>query len=180
MPDRAELLNNIFKKIEYIDTCLHNGRGIGNMDISKEAWEAPAQINIMLSILSCLRACQGWPLLLRPDCSVWQDTLTSLRAKAASLGLWLRPRIFGPPAGTPAPAEERPGNATAEAAASDSSCSPGQDYNKFETLYLSSNRAVKGVLQLHKALTSGKLVFAPQQTMMTLNQAFMLKPTCTG
>ncbi|CAE7232876.1 unnamed protein product [Symbiodinium necroappetens] len=77
---------------------------------------------------------------------VWEEALTSFRARAASCGLWFRPRIFG----ADAPAAANDNAQAAEAAASDSSCSPGQDYHNFETLYLSCHKAVKGILQLHK------------------------------
>ena len=92
-------------------------------------------------------------------CCICQEALTSFRARAASCGLWFRPRIFG--ADAPAAADD---NAqAAEAAASDSSCSPGQDYHNFETLYLSCHKAVKGILQLHKARDEGELVLVSRQ-----------------
>ena len=141
--EREELINKVLQKIEYIDTSFLRGTPIQMLDVTQEAWEAPDKHHALH-----LRSCQGWPLLLRHEYSVWQDTLKSLRARAASLGISFRPRFFDPPA----PAEERPDDARAEAA-SDSSCSPGQDYHKYETLYLSCDKAVKGVLQLHKAQT---------------------------
>ena len=107
--------------------------------------------------------------------------MQSLRATATSLGLRFRPRLFRPAA----PAEECPVGAQAEAAASDSSCSPGQDYTKYETLYLSCNKAVKGVLQLHKAQTLGELGFciATKHESFNVNlmsQTIMLEPMCKG
>lgn len=107
--------------------------------------------------------------------------MQSLRATATSLGLRFRPRLFRPAA----PAEECPVGAQAEAAASDSSCSPGQDYTKYETLYLSCNKAVKGVLQLHKAQTLGELGFciATKHDSFNVNlmsQTIMLEPMCKG
>ena len=76
----------------------------------------------------------------------------NFRATAASCGLWFRPRIFDA-AQEAENSGQAPEAAAAPAAASDSSCSPGQDYHSFETVYLASTKAVKGILQLHKAQT---------------------------
>ena len=57
----------------------------------------------------------------------------------------LRPRLF--PAAKPADASE-----AAEPAGSVSESSPGIPYCNLRTLYLDCRAAVKGVLQLHKAL----------------------------
>ena len=58
----------------------------------------------------------------------------------------LRPRLF-PADAPPAAASE-----AAEPASSVSEGSPGSSYCKLLTLYLDCRAAVKGVLQLHKAL----------------------------
>ena len=43
--EREELLKSILKKIEFIDTSFHNGEPIHMLDVTQEAWEAPAQLN---------------------------------------------------------------------------------------------------------------------------------------
>ena len=71
------------------------------------------------------------------------------RATAASLDLWLRPRLLQPE--PPAPEAPAPAEADVAEPAAAAKGSPEKGHDNFETLYFSCSTAVQGVFQVHKA-----------------------------
>ena len=86
-------------------------------------------------------------LYLQHNCLARQAALADLRAPAAALGVFLRPRLFPAP-GTDLPVEEEE-DEDGEPAASPESATP--KLTPTDTLYLTTSHGAEGVWEVHVA-----------------------------
>ena len=136
--EREELSKRTLEKIQYVDGCFWKHLPLGNLAFTRSTWEAGYSPVVFAMVWSGHDPC----------CLPGQDAMKELRPRAASLSLFLRPRLFRPQG------DDNAGRSKEQAEDSCPDPESAEKYDKFETLYLPCERAVRGVLQVHKAAGS--------------------------